>query len=70
MTTLDDGTKLIPQQARQILPNCLKTELIMTGTINQWQEFFRLRCAPNAHPDAKYLADQLKEQFLNKGYLC
>ena len=69
MLTLDDGTKLIPQQARQILPNALKTELIMTGTITQWMEFFRLRCAPSAHPDAKHLADKLHELFLNEGYL-
>ena len=69
MLTLDDGTKLVPQQARQILPNALKTELVMTGTITQWMEFFRLRCASNAHPDARYLADKLYEMFLNEGYL-
>ena len=69
MLTLDDGTKLIPQQARQILPNALKTELVMTGTIEQWKHFFDLRCATSAHPDARYLALQLREQFLNKGYL-
>lgn len=69
MTTLDDGTKLLPQQARQILPNCLKTELIMTGTIEQWKGFFELRCAPSAHPDARYLATQLEEKFRNAGYL-
>jgi thymidylate synthase (FAD) len=69
MIILDDGTKLVPQQARQILPNCLKTELVMTGTIEQWKHFFELRCAPSTHPDAKYLADQLKEKFLNEGYV-
>ena len=69
MTTLDDGTKLLPQQARQILPNCLKTELVMTGTVEQWEGFFKLRCAPSAHPDARYLADKLKEQFIDKGYV-
>lgn len=69
MLTLDDGTKLVPQQARQILPNALKTELIMTGTIKQWNDFFTLRCAANAHPDARYLADKLHEMFLNEGYL-
>ena len=52
---------LKPQEARQILPNALKTELIMTGTIEQWDEFFRLRRAPNAHPDARKLADELYE---------
>lgn len=50
---------LKPQEARQILPNALKTELIMTGTVEQWDEFFRLRRAPNAHPDARKLADEL-----------
>lgn len=69
MTTLDDGTKLLPQQARQILPNCLKTELVMTGTIEQWKGFFELRCATSAHPDARHLATQLKEKFRNAGYL-
>lgn len=68
-TTLDDGTKLLPQQARQILPNCLKTELVMTGTIEQWKGFFELRCAPSAHPDARHLAAQLEEKFRNAGYL-
>ena len=65
--TMEDGLK--PQQARQILPNCLKTELVMTGTIEQWKHFFELRCAPSAHPDAKHLADMLKEKFLNEGYI-
>jgi thymidylate synthase (FAD) len=69
MTTLDDGTKLLPQQARQILPNCLKTELVMTGTIEQWKGFFELRCATSAHPDARHLAIQLEEKFRNAGYL-
>jgi len=69
MITLDDGTKLVPQQARQILPNCLKTELIMTGTIEQWKGFFKLRCATSAHPDARHLAAQLEEKFRNAGYL-
>lgn len=49
---------LKPQEARQILPNALKTELIMTGTVEQWDEFFKLRRAPNAHPDARKLANE------------
>lgn len=69
MLTQEDGTKLIPQQARQVLPNALKTELVMTGTIEQWESFFKLRCASSAHPDAKYLADMLREKFLNEGYI-
>lgn len=69
MITLDDGTKLVPQQARQILPNALKTELVMTGTIEQWEGFFKLRCDVAAHPDARYLANKLHEMFLNEGYI-
>ena len=52
-----------PQQARSILPNSLKTELIMTGFNDDWKHFFELRCAPNAHLQAKELADMLKDKF-------
>ena len=52
-----------PQEARSILPNSLKTELVMTGFDSDWQNFFKLRCAPNAHPQAKELADMLKDKF-------
>ena len=52
-----------PQQARNVLPNALKTELIMTGFDSDWQHFFELRCALNAHPQAKELADMLKDKF-------
>ena len=52
-----------PQEARTVLPNSLKTELIMTGFDSDWQKFFELRCAPNAHPQAKELADMLKDKF-------
>lgn len=58
---LEEGWK--PQEARSILPNSLKTELIMTGFNSDWQNFFKLRCAPNAHPQAKELADMLKDKF-------
>lgn len=52
-----------PQEARSVLPNSLKTELVMTGFDSDWQNFFKLRCAPNAHPQAKELADMLKYKF-------
>ena len=52
-----------PQEARNVLPHSLKTELIMTGFNDDWQRFFELRCAPNAHPQAKELADMLKDKF-------
>lgn len=49
-----------PQQARQVLPNVTKTELVMTGFESDWEHFFELRCSGAAHPDAKKLADELK----------
>ena len=58
---IEEGWK--PQEARTILPNSLKTELIMTGFDSDWRHFFKLRYAPNAHPQAKELADILKDKF-------
>ena len=60
----DDNWK--PQEARAVLPNSLKTELVMTGFDSDWQNFFKLRCAPNAHPQAKELADMLKINLINE----
>ena len=55
-----------PQQARAILPNALKTELVMTGFVSDWQHFFELRCPANAHPQARELAIPLREEFVKK----
>lgn len=52
-----------PQQARSVLPNSLKTELIMTATIEEWKGFFKLRCAKDAHPSAREVAIPLEEKF-------
>lgn len=57
------------QQARNVVPLALKTELIMTGTIEQWEGFFKLRCAKDAHPQARELAQPLHEEFIKRGYL-
>lgn len=65
----DSYTKLrmsgwTPQQARAVLPNALKTELVMTGFVEDWKNFFYLRCAPSAHPQAQELAIPLREEFV------
>lgn len=52
-----------PEDARDVLPLQLKTELIMTGTESQWEQFFKLRISDHAHPDAKYIAEKIKEQL-------
>lgn len=61
MTLIKTGVK--PEDARDVLPLQLKTELIMTGTESQWEEFFKLRISDHAHPDAKYIAERIKEQL-------
>lgn len=60
---LDMGYK--PQEARVVLPNATKTELVMTGFESDWEGFFRLRCSKAAHPDAQKLANELKELLIN-----
>lgn len=67
MGLLENGW--IAQQARAVLPNSLKTELIMTGTIEQWEGFFKLRCAKDAHPQARELAIPLREEFTKREYI-
>lgn len=57
------------QQARNVLPLALKTELIMTGTIEQWEGFFKLRDAGSAHPQAYELAHPLHEEFIKRGWI-
>ena len=58
-----------PQEARQVLPNALKTELIMTGFASDWEHFFELRDDSKAHPDAQKLAKPLHEEFINRKYI-
>lgn len=58
-----------PQQARAVLPNSLKTELVMTGFVSDWKHFFDLRCPADAHPQARELAIPLKEEFIKRGYI-
>ena len=64
LTLIENGIK--PQDARAILPNALKTEVVMTGFESDWDHFFELRCAKAAHPDMQKLANELKEQFHEK----
>lgn len=49
-----------PQQARAVLPNSLKTELMMTATLAEWKDFCGLRCSPAAHPQAREIADIIR----------
>ena len=61
------GNPLTPQQARQVLPNALKTEIVVTGFESDWEHFFSLRSpkygAQGVHPDMAKLADELYEKL-------
>ena len=62
---VDRGAK--PQEARQVLPNATKTEIVVTGFESDWEHFFSLRSpkagAQGAHPDIAKLADELYEKL-------
>ena len=51
------------QEARSILPNSLKTELVMTMNLREWRHFFKLRAAPSAHPQMREIALQMLDKF-------
>lgn len=57
-----------PEQARTVLPLDTNTELVHTAYIYDWIQFIKLRCAPNAHPDIRVLATQMKEEFILSGW--
>ena len=56
-----------PQEARAVLPNSLKTELVVTGFVSDWNHFFDLRARGTTgapHPQAKELAEPLMKEFI------
>jgi thymidylate synthase (FAD) len=55
-----------PQIARSVLPNSLKTELVMTANLREWRHFFRLRCAPDAHPQMRQVAIPLLDEMRSR----
>lgn len=52
-----------PQDARSVLPNSLKTEVMMTATNNEWRHFSSLRCSPAAHPQMREVAKLALGEF-------
>ena len=63
----DESEQLKPQDARGILPLCLKTEFVMTAFEFDWKHFFKLRDDPHAHPDIQWISHKLhkEEPFKN-----
>lgn len=66
-TMLADGAS--PQEARSVLPNSLKTEVIVTMNLGGWNHFFKLRCARDAHPDIREVAHMAKQMFNVEGIM-
>ena len=52
-----------PQEARSVLPNSLKTEIVMTMNLREWLHFFKLRTSPAAHPQMREIAIPMLEEF-------
>jgi thymidylate synthase (FAD) len=55
-----------PQQARSVLPNALKTEIVITGNLREWMHFFKLRTDKAAHPQMQEVANMLLEDIRNR----
>ena len=52
-----------PEEARDVLPNSLKTELVMTANLREWRHFFKLRCDKAAHPQMREVANMLLKKL-------
>lgn len=61
---LQEGSS--PQEARSILPTCLKTEIAVTYNIREWRHFFAMRCSAAAHPQMREIAIPLLLLFQEK----
>lgn len=61
LNLLEDGAS--PQEARTVLPNSLKTEIVVTMNLREWRHFFKLRTAPAAHPQMRELVCPLLSEM-------
>ena len=50
-----------PQIARSVLPNCLKTEIVMMANLREWRHFVSIRSTRNAHPQMRPIAHMIWE---------
>lgn len=52
-----------PQEARSVLPNSVKTEIVMTANLREWRHFLKLRTAKAAHPQMRELTVPLLKEL-------
>ncbi len=64
MQLLDQGAKA--QEARSVLPNSLKTEVVMTANLREWRHVLKLRCSRPAHPQIRELMLPLLTEFKDR----
>ena len=64
MLLLDDGAT--PQEARSVLPNSTKTEIVITANYREWRNFFKLRTTKAAHPQMREVAVSLLTELKEK----
>jgi thymidylate synthase (FAD) len=53
-----------PQEARSVLPNSLKTEIVMTANMREWLHVFKLRCSDKAHPQIREIMIPLQDYMV------
>lgn len=58
---LSNGAK--PEIAREILPHCLKTEIVMTCNLREWKHIFQMRCQKAAHPHIQETMKDVLHRF-------
>ena len=55
-----------PEQARSVLPNSIKTEVVMTANLREWRHFLKLRTAQAAHLQMRELTIPLLKELKEK----
>jgi len=55
-----------PEEARALLPNSLKTEIVMTMNLREWRHFFRMRLSRRAHPQMRQVAEMIVTEFRSR----
>jgi len=55
-----------PQEARSVLPNSLKTEIIVKFNLREWRHFLTLRTSKAAHPQMREVANMILCRFKNQ----
>ncbi|HPY81502.1 MAG TPA: FAD-dependent thymidylate synthase [Bacteroidales bacterium] len=51
------------EKAREVLPNSLKTEIVVTANLREWRHIFNLRCSKKAHPQVRQLMTNCCKEF-------